>query len=108
MSLASSLAGLTPADRDAYLHNLWVQLTGTEQWEAMTIAIRQIEDGAHSALLAPRADPYERAHAAGQVVACQRLLATAHAASTFDPQTAEYSADLGADDDVVADDEQLI
>jgi len=107
MSLASSLAGLTPADRDAYLHNLWVQLTGTEQWEAMTLAIRQIEDGAHSALLAPRADPYERAHAAGQVVACRRLLATAHAASTFDPQTADYSS--GAEDDEsIPDDEHLV
>jgi len=107
MALANRLAGKTPAECDTVLHELWVLLVGTEQWEALQLALREIEAQARVALLSPRADPYERAHAAGQVVACQRLLATAHAAATFDPQTADYSS--GAEDDEsLPDDEHLI
>lgn len=102
MSLASKLAGLPPKEHDTYLVNLWNRFRGSEEWEALVRALTDIETEAQSALLSPRANPYERAHAAGQVTATRRLLATAKAAATFDPQTADYSSS-----DTVADDEDI-
>lgn len=91
MSLAERLAGMTPADSDQYLANVWRQFANTEQFEALYMALNEIAGEANVLLLGPHTEDRARAHAAGQVTAIQRLMVTIRNAITFDPSKAVYT-----------------
>lgn len=91
MSLADRLKEFTvPVQADSYLASVWRNFSRTEAYEALNLALSDIEQAAIRHLLDPATDDRGRAHAAGQVFALQRLRATAHAAVNFNPDTADY------------------
>lgn len=90
MQLAERLRGMTPAESDAYLAAIWRQFVASEPFEALHFALLEIAEQANGLLLSPTAEDRARAHAAGQVTAIRRLLATIQQNSTFDPSKAQY------------------
>lgn len=103
MALASHLAELSPQESDRLLAGIWKSFVHTEAYEALQLALDALRASAAPALLNPTSAADVRAHAAGQTLAVDRLLATIRAAATFDPDTAEYGpAETGPADSGMA------
>lgn len=105
--LSKRLSGLSPQENDKVLADIWQGFAGSEAHQLLTAAINEILAEAKSLLLEPATEPYTRAHAAGQCLALERLLATIRAGASFDPSLAEYDIPV-AEDDYVPDDQQRI
>ena len=90
MKLAERLAGMSPADSDIYLSNVWKRFSNSEEFEALMWALNEIAEQANGLLLGPSTEDRSRAHAAGQVAAVRRLLVTISQNVNFDPTKAVY------------------
>ena len=80
-------------ETDEYLSELWRSFRGSNHYNAVLMALEDVEQAAEAALLSPRTGDVERAHAAGQVAACRRLMITFDTAIAFDPSSAAYETD---------------
>ena len=96
MKLAERLAGMSPADSDIYLSNVWKRFSNSEEFEALMWALNEIAEQANGLLLGPTTEDRSRAHAAGQVAAVRRLLVTISQNVSFDPTKAQYAPPPGA------------
>ena len=95
MKLAERLAGMSPADSDIYLSNVWKRFSNSEEFEALMWALNEIAEQANGLLLGPTTEDRARAHAAGQVAAVRRLLVTISQNVNFDPTKAQYAPPPG-------------
>jgi len=108
-NLAARLHNMQPQESDAYLSTLWRQFAGSEQHDALLLAIAEIVHHAEAGLFSPHTRDPARAHFAGQVAALRRLQITIQAAISFDPDRADYTpAEPVFSDEIPGDDDQLI
>lgn len=108
-NLSARLHNMQPIESDAFLSSIWRKFAGSEQHDALILAIGDITRQAEAGLFAPGTPPDSRSHYAGQVASLRRLLVTIQAAIAFDPVTASYDTpDAELSDEIPADHDQLI
>lgn len=85
INLTDRLNGLEPADRAAYLRNIWQTFAQTEYYQALELLLVELVQDAEQRLFLPTAPPTLRSFAAGEVSGLRRFLVSIGASIKFNP-----------------------